>query len=166
MNNQRCLLPFSAFGRQETGSSCLNDTIIAPVFLANNWFSFTVRGSKIAGDGGLSDNPSRLKSKVHGSWQSDPMGCVYIYIEERLLSPITDPWEWYIYLHEWLLLMVTYGKCRQIYFTWMLWVIEILWSVSGPNLKITTTKDKVYRLPPRKLIRMTIAGKITSCLFW
>ena len=30
MNNHRCLLPFSAFGRQETGSSCLNDTIIAP----------------------------------------------------------------------------------------------------------------------------------------
>ena len=22
------------------------------------------------------------------------------------------PWDWYIYLHEWLLLMVKYGKCR------------------------------------------------------
>ena len=25
-------------------------------------------------------------------------------------NPMTDPWDWYIYLHEWLTLMVNVGK--------------------------------------------------------
>ena len=30
------------------------------------------------------------------------------------------PWDWYIYLHEWLIFM---GKCREIYHTWIVWVM-------------------------------------------
>lgn len=39
--NNHCVRPFSAFSRQETGSSCLNDTIFALFFSCKQlWFSF------------------------------------------------------------------------------------------------------------------------------
>ena len=38
----------------------------------------------------------------------------------RILYNPYHPWDWYIYLHEWLTLN---GKCREIYHTWMIWVI-------------------------------------------
>ena len=28
----------------------------------------------------------------------------------KILYPITDPWDWYIHLHEWLMFMVNVGK--------------------------------------------------------
>ncbi len=28
---------------------------------------------------------------------------------DRLPDPMTDPWDWYIYLHEWLIFMVNVG---------------------------------------------------------
>ena len=31
-----------------------------------------------------------------------------------------DPWDWYIYLH----LVDFYGKCTEIYHTWILWAIQ------------------------------------------
>lgn len=37
--------------------------------------------------------------------------------------PITDPWHWYVYLHECLTFMVNIGKF--IYHTWILWVLNI-----------------------------------------
>ena len=39
--------------------------------------------------------------------------------QQKGLYPMTHPWDWHIYLHEWVFFMVY--KCRQIYHTWILW---------------------------------------------
>ena len=48
-----------------------------------------------------------------------------------------DPWDWYIYLHEWLIFMVNAGKYTIV--PWMLWVTFICHGLSQPSLKALCT---------------------------
>ncbi len=59
-------------------------------------------------------------------------------------NPMTHPWEWYIFLHEWfgifsyigLILMVIVGK---MYHTWMVWLIG-----STPPPWLTVDQNSIH----------------------
>ena len=57
---------------------------------------------------GLKLEATQTHSKIHG----EKTGWIYRVIYQKKTSTTYHPWDWYIYLH----LVDVYGKCRQIYY--------------------------------------------------
>ena len=72
------------------------------------------------------------------------------------IKPITDPWDWYIYLHEWLIFMVNVAK-YSIHGSHVLYIDPYIYPISGDS---TLLQDREKNLNPGDI---KFSGLMSRC---
>ena len=65
--------------------------------------------------------PLFSETSIFAPW--NPCGIQWKFWTDPIGTKIYPLWirGWYVYLHEWLILLANSGKCRKIYHTWIVW---------------------------------------------
>ncbi len=79
----------------------------------------------------------KLTSHIFSPWSGAKKKQIVLYPRKCTLNHRYDPWDWYIYPH----LDRLYGKCRQIYHTWILGKRDVdrqslSWSFTNLNVQV------------------------------